>query len=79
MEVAPPVISSPTFTMVIRMFVIMCTNCTELAVCLLRQSVSNTLVYLLCGQQSSNTAAAASATAAATAATNNIEVRLSYM
>ncbi|XP_067948711.1 E3 ubiquitin-protein ligase TRIP12-like [Watersipora subatra] len=51
LEVAPPVISSSTFTMVVRMFVLMCSNCPELAVCLLRQSVANTLVYLLCGEQ----------------------------
>ena len=40
--------------MVIRMFVIMCSNCPELAVCLLRQSVANTLVYLLCGEQTAS-------------------------
>lgn len=56
LEVAPSVISSSTFTMVIRMFVVMCNNCTELAVCLLRQNVSDTLVYLLCGQQSAASA-----------------------
>lgn len=37
--------------MVIRMFAVMCANCPDLAVCLLRQDVSNTLVYLLCGEQ----------------------------
>jgi len=55
--IAPPIISSSTFTTVIRMFVVMCTNCPELAVCLLRQNVADTLVYLLCGQNAaSNTA-----------------------
>ncbi|KAF6033617.1 hypothetical protein EB796_008077 [Bugula neritina] len=51
LEVVPSVISSSIFTMVIRMFAVMCANCPDLAVCLLRQDVSNTLVYLLCGEQ----------------------------
>lgn len=38
--VSPPVVSTGTFVMVIRMLAIMCGNCPDLAVVLLRQSKS---------------------------------------
>ena len=38
--VAPPVISTGTFVMVIRMLVVMCASCPDLAVVLLKQSTS---------------------------------------
>ncbi|KAL4220729.1 Ubiquitin-protein ligase [Mactra antiquata] len=47
--VSPPVISTGTFVMVIRMLAIMCGNCPDLAVVLLRQKVADTLCYLLVG------------------------------
>lgn len=47
--VSPPVVSTGTFVMVIRMLAIMCGNCPDLAVVLLRQKVADTLCYLLVG------------------------------
>lgn len=47
--VTPPVISTSTFIMVIRMLSTMCANCPELAVRLLRQNIAETLSYLLIG------------------------------
>lgn len=47
--VSPPVISTGTFVMVIRMLAIMCGSCPDLAVVLLRQKVAETLCYLLVG------------------------------
>ena len=38
--IAPPVLSTGTFVMVIRMLVIMCASCPDLAVVLLKQSKS---------------------------------------
>ena len=47
--VSPPVISSATFVSVIRMLVIMCASCPDLAVVLLKQDIADTLCYLLVG------------------------------
>ncbi|XP_014682020.1 PREDICTED: E3 ubiquitin-protein ligase TRIP12-like [Priapulus caudatus] len=45
--ITPPVVSTSTFIMVIRMLSTMCANCSELAVRLLRQNVADTLSFLL--------------------------------
>ncbi|ELU17507.1 hypothetical protein CAPTEDRAFT_164474 [Capitella teleta] len=47
--VTPPVISSGVFVTVIRMLVLMCANCPDLAVILLKQNIADTLCYLLVG------------------------------
>lgn len=47
--VSPPVISTGTFVMVIRMLAIMCASCPDLAVVLLKQKIADTLCYLLVG------------------------------
>lgn len=44
---SPPVLSSSTFIMVMRMMSLMCANCPELAVTLLKNNIANTLCYLL--------------------------------
>ena len=63
----PPLLSSSTFVMVMRMLVVMCASCPDLAVVLHKQSIADALCYLLVG-------AASSATEAATAASANIEL-----
>jgi len=47
--VSPPAISSATFVSVMRMLVIMCASCPDLAVVLLKQDIADTLCYLLVG------------------------------
>lgn len=47
--VTPPLISTGTFISVLRMLSIMCTNCPDLALTLLKQNISETLLYLLTG------------------------------
>ncbi|XP_076344228.1 E3 ubiquitin-protein ligase TRIP12-like isoform X3 [Tachypleus tridentatus] len=47
--VSPPVISSGTFVMVLRMLAIMCGSCSQLAVQLLKQNIAENLRYLLMG------------------------------
>lgn len=47
--VSPPVISTGTFITVLRMLSIMCANCPDLALTLLRQNIAETLLYLLTG------------------------------
>ncbi|XP_064639626.1 E3 ubiquitin-protein ligase TRIP12-like isoform X2 [Lineus longissimus] len=47
--VSPPVISTGTFVMVIRMLAVMCASCPDLAVVLLKQNIADTLCYLLVG------------------------------
>lgn len=44
---SPPVLNSGTFIMVIRMLSLMCSNCPELAVQLLKNNIAHTLCYLL--------------------------------
>lgn len=44
---SPPVLSSGTFIMVMRMLSLMCNNCPELAVQLLKNNIAHTLCYLL--------------------------------
>ena len=52
--VTPPVISTGTFITVLRMLSIMCANCPDLALTLLKQNISETLLYLLTGSVESN-------------------------
>lgn len=46
---APPVISTSTFVMVVRMLAMLCSNSPVIAVQLLKQNVSDTILYLLLG------------------------------
>lgn len=46
---APPLISTSTFVMVLRMLGVLCNNSPSIAVQLLRQNVSDTILYLLLG------------------------------
>lgn len=45
--VTPPVLNSVTFTNVIRMLSVMCANCPDLAITLLKNDIASTLLYLL--------------------------------
>ncbi|CAG9769753.1 unnamed protein product [Ceutorhynchus assimilis] len=47
--VTPPIISTGTFITVLRMLSVMCANCPDLALTLLKQSIAETLLYLLTG------------------------------
>lgn len=47
--VSPPIISSGTFITVLRMLSTMCSNCSDLAVDLLNNTIADTLCYLLTG------------------------------
>ncbi|XP_017785383.1 PREDICTED: E3 ubiquitin-protein ligase TRIP12 isoform X2 [Nicrophorus vespilloides] len=47
--VTPPVISTGTFITVLRMLSVMCANCPDLALTLLKQNIAETLLYLLTG------------------------------
>ncbi|KAK7602929.1 hypothetical protein V9T40_006903 [Parthenolecanium corni] len=47
--VSPPVISTGTFITVLRMLSIMCSSCTDLASDLLKNTIADTLCYLLTG------------------------------
>ncbi|XP_044752969.1 E3 ubiquitin-protein ligase TRIP12 isoform X2 [Coccinella septempunctata] len=47
--VTPPIISTGTFITVLRMLSVMCANCPDLALTLLKQNIAETLVYLLTG------------------------------
>ncbi|XP_071839072.1 E3 ubiquitin-protein ligase TRIP12-like isoform X2 [Apostichopus japonicus] len=47
--ITPPVISTGTFIMVIRMMALMCSRCPELAVELIKQNIAETISYLLMG------------------------------
>ncbi|ESP04180.1 hypothetical protein LOTGIDRAFT_136701 [Lottia gigantea] len=51
---SPPIVNSATFVMVVRMMAIMCGNCPDLAVILLKQSIADTLCHLLVGPQDEN-------------------------
>ena len=57
----PPLLSSSTFVMVMRMLVVMCASCPDLAVVLHKQSIADALCYLLVGAASAEAATAASA------------------
>lgn len=46
---SPPVISTGTFITVLRMMSVMCSNCPDLALTLLKQNIAETLCYLLTG------------------------------
>ncbi|CAH1991222.1 unnamed protein product [Acanthoscelides obtectus] len=52
--VTPPVISTGTFITVLRMLSVMCTNCPDLALTLLKQNIAETLLYLLTGSAEVN-------------------------
>ncbi|CRK99378.1 CLUMA_CG012674, isoform A [Clunio marinus] len=45
--VTPPVLNSLTFTNVVRMLSVMCANCPDLAITLLKNDIASTLLYLL--------------------------------
>ena len=47
--ISPPVLTSATFIMVVRMLSIMCAHCPQLAVKLLKQNIAHTLCLLLTG------------------------------
>lgn len=51
---SPPVISTGTFITVLRMLSVMCANCPDLALTLLRQNIAETLCYLLTGSGDAN-------------------------
>ncbi|XP_071951146.1 E3 ubiquitin-protein ligase TRIP12-like isoform X2 [Antedon mediterranea] len=51
--VTPPIISTNTFIMVVRMLSVMCASCPELAVQLLKQNIADTISYLLIGPSES--------------------------
>lgn len=52
--VTPPIISTATFITVLRMLSIMCANCPDLALVLLKQNIAETLLYLLTGSVEAN-------------------------
>ncbi|XP_076254826.1 E3 ubiquitin-protein ligase ctrip isoform X2 [Rhynchophorus ferrugineus] len=52
--VTPPIISTGTFITVLRMLSVMCANCPDLALTLLKQSIAETLLYLLTGSAEVN-------------------------
>ncbi|KAK3801055.1 hypothetical protein RRG08_013451 [Elysia crispata] len=52
--ISPPVISTSVFITVVRMLVVMCSNCPDLAVILLKQKIAETLRYLLTGSSLCN-------------------------
>lgn len=52
--VTPPVISTGTFITVLRMLSVMCANCPDLALTLLKQNIAETLLYLLTGSAEAN-------------------------
>lgn len=45
--VTPPVLNTVTFTNVVRMLSVMCANCPDLAITLLKNDIASTLLYLL--------------------------------
>ncbi|XP_050539667.1 E3 ubiquitin-protein ligase TRIP12 isoform X2 [Daktulosphaira vitifoliae] len=49
---SPPIISTSTFIMVLRMMSTLCTNCPELSQTLLKHNIAETLSYLLTGSPS---------------------------
>lgn len=53
--VTPPVLNSGTFTNVVRMLSVMCANCPDLAINLLKNDIASTLLYLLTGSVDSST------------------------
>lgn len=52
--ISPPVINTSVFITVVRMLVVMCSNCPDLAVILLKQKIAETLRYLLTGSSVCN-------------------------
>ncbi|XP_074040259.1 E3 ubiquitin-protein ligase ctrip isoform X3 [Leptinotarsa decemlineata] len=52
--VTPPIVSTGTFITVLRMLSVMCANCPDLALTLLKQNIAETLVYLLTGSAEIN-------------------------
>ncbi|KAJ8973590.1 hypothetical protein NQ317_010027 [Molorchus minor] len=52
--VTPPIVSTGTFITVLRMLSVMCANCPDLALTLLKQNIAETLLYLLTGSAEVN-------------------------
>ncbi|XP_067615861.1 E3 ubiquitin-protein ligase TRIP12 isoform X5 [Eurosta solidaginis] len=52
--VTPNILNSGTFTSVVRMLSLMCGNCPDLAISLLKNDIASTLLYLLTGNAESN-------------------------
>lgn len=53
--VTPTILNSGTFTSVVRMLSLMCGNCPDLAISLLKNDIASTLLYLLTGNAEPNT------------------------
>lgn len=47
--ITPSILNSTTFTSVVRMIAVMCANCPDLAITLLKNDIASTLLYLLTG------------------------------
>lgn len=47
--ITPSLLNSTTFTSVVRMLAVMCANCPDLAITLLKNDIASTLLYLLTG------------------------------
>ncbi|XP_039958077.1 uncharacterized protein LOC120773217 isoform X1 [Bactrocera tryoni] len=56
--VTPTILNSGTFTSVVRMLSLMCGNCPDLAISLLKNDIASTLLYLLTGNADPNTSTA---------------------
>ncbi|XP_049317417.1 E3 ubiquitin-protein ligase TRIP12 isoform X3 [Bactrocera dorsalis] len=56
--VTPTILNSGTFTSVVRMLSLMCGNCPDLAISLLKNDIASTLLYLLTGNAEPNTSTA---------------------
>ncbi|XP_017486636.1 PREDICTED: E3 ubiquitin-protein ligase TRIP12 isoform X8 [Rhagoletis zephyria] len=53
--VTPTILNTGTFTSVVRMLSLMCGNCPDLAISLLKNDIASTLLYLLTGNAEPNT------------------------
>lgn len=51
----PPILNSVTFTNAVRMLSVMCANCPDLAITLLRNDIASTLLYLLTNSSTRST------------------------
>ncbi|XP_004537343.1 E3 ubiquitin-protein ligase TRIP12 isoform X5 [Ceratitis capitata] len=56
--VTPTILNTGTFTSVVRMLSLMCGNCPDLAISLLKNDIASTLLYLLTGNAEPNTSTA---------------------
>lgn len=57
--ITPSMLNSGTFTAVVRMLSLMCANCPDLAILLLRSDIASTLLYLLTGSAESSSVSGA--------------------